>query len=133
MDFYATLTANLAALGWLEWHVLEAESRVLAANLAVRFARTIYIWKLGYDDEYRHYSPGALLLRHVTERACDSDTNRIDLMTDYPWYSRWRMTHYPYWGVAFYPTDSIRARAAYHAVTLRRRWARRAADSEGTT
>lgn len=90
--FYTTLTRRLSQAGWLEWHFLEAEGKVLAGNLAVRLERSLLVWKLGYDEAYARYSPGSLLFEQLVERAClAGDVATIDLMTDWAWYDNWNM------------------------------------------
>ena len=90
--FYTTLTRRLSQAGWLEWHFLEAEGKVLAGNLAVRLAHSLLVWKLGYDEAYARCSPGSLLFEDLIARACAAgDVDTIDLMTDWGWYDNWQM------------------------------------------
>ncbi|MDY0354948.1 MAG: GNAT family N-acetyltransferase [Sedimentisphaerales bacterium] len=101
--FYTTLTTRLAKAGWLEWHFLRAEGQVIAANLAVRFNRSIIVWKLGYDEGYRQCSPGGMLFQSLLDRAfADPDIDEVNLLTDASWYDNWRMDERTYYRIRFY-------------------------------
>jgi len=92
MAFYTTLADRLAEAGWLEWHFLRAEGRAIAANLAVRFHRSILVWKLAYDETHARCSPGGMLFQALVDRVFpDPDIDEINLLTDAPWYGNWRM------------------------------------------
>jgi len=101
--FYTTLTARLADAGWLEWHFLRAEGRVMAANLAIHFNRSIIVWKLGYDENNRRYSPGGMLFQFLLDRAfADPDLDEINLLTNASWYDNWRMQERKYYRIRLY-------------------------------
>jgi CelD/BcsL family acetyltransferase involved in cellulose biosynthesis len=92
MAFYTTLADRLADAGWLEWHFLRAEGRAIAANLAVRFNRSILVWKLAYDEAHARCSPGGMLFQALVDRTFpDPEIDEINLLTDAPWYGNWRM------------------------------------------
>ncbi|MHC4134594.1 MAG: GNAT family N-acetyltransferase [Planctomycetota bacterium] len=92
MAFYATLADRLAEAGWLEWHFLRAEGKAVAANLAVRFNRSILVWKLAYDEAHARCSPGGMLFQALVDRTFpDPFIDEINLLTDAPWYGNWRM------------------------------------------
>jgi hypothetical protein len=108
--FYTALTARLVEAGWLEWHFLQAEGRTIAANLAVRFNRSIIVWKLGYDERYRRYSPGGMLFQALLDRAFgDPDVDEIDLLTQASWYDLWRMQERSYYRIRFYHPRRFRS------------------------
>ncbi len=101
LDFYRTLTSRLAERDWLEWQFLIAEGRTIAGIMAIRCGRSLMLWKIGYDEAYKDYSPGALLLEQVVRRACESShIDEINLVTDMDWYDLWRAgkrEHYDVW------------------------------------
>ncbi len=102
--FYRTLVRRLAAAGWLEWHLLNAGEKTIAANLAVRFNSAVVVWKLGYDAGYAKCSPGSMLFERLVRHAYDSGAIReINLLTDYAWYQQWRMQPRPYSCVRAFP------------------------------
>ncbi|MBW4511883.1 MAG: GNAT family N-acetyltransferase [Scytonematopsis contorta HA4267-MV1] len=106
--FYKSLTSRLLEAGLLEWHILEAEGKVIAINLAVRLKRVILVWKLAYDPNYSKCSPGSILMEQVVKSACESDNiDEINLMTDHAWYDNWKMDKRDYYNIRLYPHTAI--------------------------
>lgn len=102
--FYETLTRNLSAAGWLQWHFVHANGQTIAGNLAIKCDRSVVVWKLGYDETYAKCSPGSLLFQALVEAvASTGECSQIDLMTDMPWYDNWRMEKRPYYDLRVYP------------------------------
>lgn len=102
--FYAALARRLAARGWLEWHFLTAGGRVVAGALAVRFARSLVIPKIAYDEEFAKCAPGNLLFEQTVERAfARGDVDEINQASDMPWHRLWRMERSDYSTVWLYP------------------------------
>jgi len=92
IEFYSQLANRLARRGWLEWHFLVAEGKTIAGNLAIKCGRTLFIWKLGYDEDYAKCSPGTMLFEQVVKRAFESnEIDKIDLITDPLWAKSWHM------------------------------------------
>ena len=119
--FYTTLVQNLAQAGWLEWHFLQADGKTIAGNLAVRFADTVVLWKLGYDEHYSNCSPGGILLQELLKRACEQrDTREINLTTDLPWYDNWQMTRRKYFNVSFVRGNFVALAGVWFPAALRR-------------
>jgi CelD/BcsL family acetyltransferase involved in cellulose biosynthesis len=105
---YRRATRRMASRGWLEWQFLDLGDRAAAVHLCCRMGRSLFILKLGYDDDMRAYSPGALLLLRAIERehrTAASDV--VDFTTDYPWLRRWRTTVTPYERVRLYPRRAL--------------------------
>lgn len=101
--FYTTLTTRFADAGWLEWHFLKAQGQVIAANLAIHFNRSIIVWKLGYDENYKRYSPGGMLFQFLLDRVfADPDIDEINLLTNASWYDNWKMEKREYYRIRFY-------------------------------
>lgn len=108
IDFYSVVCRRLSKTGWLEWHFLNAENKTIAANLAINFAGSIVVWKLGYDEAFNRYSPGSILFERLVQRACKSDEiDEINLMTDMPWYDNWNMERRKYFQVRIYSLRPI--------------------------
>lgn len=104
IDFYNTLTKRLSQRGWLEWHFLMAEGKTIAGNLAIKCGSKLYIWKLGYDEEFAKCSPGTLLFEEVVKCAFESDEiSQIDLITDPPWAENWQMQKMDFLNLWIYP------------------------------
>jgi len=90
IDFYLTLIKRLSKRGWLEWHFLMADGKTIAGNLAIKCGHSLFIWKLGYDEDYAKCSPGTILFDKEVQYAFESDQiNMIDFVTDPPWVKNW--------------------------------------------
>jgi CelD/BcsL family acetyltransferase involved in cellulose biosynthesis len=104
IDFYSQLAKRLAGRWWLEWHFLEAEGKTIAGNLAIRCCRTLFIWKLGYDEDYAKCSPGTMLFEQVVKRAFESsEIDKIDLISDPSWAKNWQMQRREFHDLWIYP------------------------------
>lgn len=107
-DFYTTLTERLSRSGMLRWECLYGDRKLIAANLCVRFGGTIVIWKLGYDEDFRKYSPGGILFKHVLERAFSDDgIEEFNLMSDTAWQTNWNPKQRNYFDLFIYPKRPI--------------------------
>ena len=104
IEFYSQLANRLARRGWLEWHFLMTEGKTIAGNLAMRCCRTLFIWKLGYDEDYAKCSPGTLLFEQVIKRAFESnEIDKIDLISDPLWARNWHMQRREFHNLWIYP------------------------------
>ena len=108
VSFYTALTKRLSALGWLEWHFLETDGRVIAGQMGVKMGRTLTLFKIGYDEEYSYCSPGNILFERVVERAYgQGDTDEINCITDMAWHDNWGMDKRPHYDLWIYPKHPI--------------------------
>ena len=102
--FYRALARRLAARGWLEWHFLEVGGKVAAAQMAVRFGRSLVIHKIAYAEEFGRYSPGSLLWQRCARRAFETrDVDEVNWLSDTPWMANWRMERFAYHDARVYP------------------------------
>lgn len=119
--FYSRLVRNLAYAGWLEWHFLKADGKTIAGNLCMRFADSVVLWKLGYDEQYASCSPGGMVMQELLKRACETrDTREINLTTDQPWYSNWQMVYRDYFNVTIVKRSPIALLGVWLPAALRR-------------
>lgn len=92
LDFYQRLVERLEISGMLHFSFLKLGGKVVAGNLGVKHGSKLLLWKLAYDDEYKKYSPGGLLLEKLIEKNVESNEfSIIDLMTGESWYKNWNM------------------------------------------
>jgi len=118
--FYQTLTRRLADTGWLEWHYLKTEDKLLAGHLAFRMDDTLVINKIAYDEDFAYYSPGNYLFEQQVERACQSSTiTEINCLTDMNWHGNWKMQSRRYYNVYLYPKGLT---ATWMEAVPRRAW-----------
>ncbi len=136
LSFYREAIQRLAKLGWLEWHFMEVDNRVVAAQLAIKMGRRLIIKRVSYDESFASFAPGNILFERTVIRAfAADDIDEIDCLSDMPWHDKWRCEKHHYrhlwiYAPGFFPfvTGYLPARArtslrsvpglvkAYHSV-----------------
>ena len=79
-QFYTTVAHWAAEGGWLRLACLRLDGRLIACDYALEHGGTWYSIKAGYDDEFRSYGPGALLLREEIGHCFANDVSAIVLL-----------------------------------------------------
>lgn len=101
---HTTLVQRLARRGWLEWHWLKTDGKVIAGLLMFKIAGVQRVYKIAYDEDYRIYSPGTMLLFKVIERAfSNSKINEINFLGDAKWLRNWQFEKRVNYMVALFP------------------------------
>lgn len=104
MQIHRSLCLRLHRRGMLEWHFLKLGDRDIAAHMAVRSGRTLFLYKIGYDEAFSRYSPGVLLRELTMARAvADPDTDAVDFMTERAYHEEWRPNKRPVYHAWVYP------------------------------
>jgi hypothetical protein len=81
-DFIEGLALHLAAHGWLRLAILYIEGKAAAAQFWFVVHGRASIFKLAYDEDWKHYSPGSILTCYLMEHVIDSDkVSEIDFLT----------------------------------------------------
>ena len=89
--FYRTLTRTLSARGGISINTLSVDGKCIAAQFCILLDHTAYIVKIGYDEGYKRYAPGNLLVDLFLERSiADGSIERINLLTDAKWHRDWK-------------------------------------------
>jgi CelD/BcsL family acetyltransferase involved in cellulose biosynthesis len=97
VEFYTALTQRLSERHWLEWHFLELDGSPVAGHLAIRFGRSLVLFKIAYDEKYARLGPGSLLFREAAFRAfADEGLDEINCLTDRAWHRNWQMSSASY-------------------------------------
>ena len=112
--FYRDFTRRMRERGWLEWNVLRAEGKILAAHMAVKIDRVLYLWKIAYDEEYKAYAPGNVLMANTLRTAFESaGTDEVNCLTSTEWNQNWNMTGRRYYNVTVWPKRTLPFFAGY--------------------
>jgi CelD/BcsL family acetyltransferase involved in cellulose biosynthesis len=120
IDFYTVLARRLAKAGWLHWGFLSVDGKDLAASLSVKFQEKLFMWKSGYDAEYRNLSPFNVLLQHILQQAHSSaDVDEIDPLSEVVWLDRWQASKRDYFNLAWYPRHPLSLALGYWPSRLR--------------
>jgi len=81
-DFIEGLAYRLAGQDWLRLAVLYIEGKAAAAQFWFMVHGRASIFKLAYDEDWKHYSPGSILTCYLMEHVIDSDkVSEIDFLT----------------------------------------------------
>jgi CelD/BcsL family acetyltransferase involved in cellulose biosynthesis len=81
MRFYTDVARWAAAQGWLRIALLRLDGRPIACDFALQQGGSWYTLKAGYDEEFRSFGPGALLLADEVAHCCEQpDLSRIELL-----------------------------------------------------
>jgi len=101
--------------GWMQWDFLEVDGRPVAAHYGIRMNRTLYLLKIGYDEDFGACGPGNLLLEQAVEAAAEAgDVDEINCMTDWAWHERWAMRKRWNYDVVVLPRIPIATRLLVH-------------------
>jgi CelD/BcsL family acetyltransferase involved in cellulose biosynthesis len=80
-SFYTDVARWAADRGWLRLALLRLDGRPIACDFALEQGGAWYTLKAGYDEEFRSFGPGALLLFDEVAHCCESpDVSRIELL-----------------------------------------------------
>jgi len=84
---------------------LHIDGRLVASQVAVTVARTLFLWKIAYDQQFATLSPSNVLMADLVESCCaDPGIDRIDCLVWQPWHARWGMVREPTYSLlAFNP------------------------------
>ena len=81
-DFIADLAWQLSQQGWLRLAILYTDERPIAAQFWFVVHGKASIFKLVYDEDWKHYSPGTILTQHLLAHVIDTDkVQEIDFLT----------------------------------------------------
>jgi len=115
--FYRAYTRRLEARGWLRWHEVHAEDKLIASHMAAKVGRVLYLWKIAYDESYRAFAPGNVLMLETIKRAFDlGDTDEVNCLTDSSWNRDWNMDRRAYLHVMVWPRRPLPFLAGYSRV-----------------
>ncbi len=84
--FYRKLLAGFAPLGRARINTLAVAGTVIAAQFCLVDQRTIYVFKLAYDETNSKLAPGNMLLRRVI---ASGDYDAVNLVGSPPWFAQW--------------------------------------------
>ncbi len=102
--FYKSLCLRLADDNILEWHFLQTDTDLLAAQMAFRIGNRLTINKIAYNESFSHYSPGNYLFLKTVENTYNTgDIREIDCLTDMSWHRNWELDRRNYFDIHIFP------------------------------
>jgi hypothetical protein len=88
-EFVNGLVVRFSEPGWLRLAILYIEERPAAAQLWFVAHGKASIFKLAYDEAWKHYSPGSILIAYLMEYVLDTEkVEEIDFLTGNDAYKR---------------------------------------------
>ncbi|PLX88217.1 MAG: hypothetical protein C0618_04765 [Desulfuromonas sp.] len=79
-QFYLRLAAIAARQGWLRLSFLNVDGRDIAFDYSVQYGDDLYCLKIGYDPEFKAFSPGQLLAHEVLKRCTESGVKTYEFL-----------------------------------------------------
>lgn len=106
--FFRSVCRRLARRGWLEWQLAKFDGTVVAADLSLRFSRSLVSCWIAYDERFREYSPGNLLLKETLARSfADDQIDELNCLSDPPWMHVWHMSRARYFDIIVSPRTPL--------------------------
>ncbi|MCV2364571.1 GNAT family N-acetyltransferase [Paucibacter sp. DJ1R-11] len=108
IEFIPSLMRTCAANGWLRLGLVWLEDVPIAAQLWIVAHGRADIYKLAYDEDYKHLAPGSILSAELMKHVIDVDRVReVDyLIGDDPYKKRWVSQRRERWGWMAYNTST---------------------------
>lgn len=106
--FYRTLTRTLSACGRVSINTLTADGKCIAAQFCILLDHTAYILKIGYDEGYKRYAPGNLLMELFLKRCMEDRTiEQVNLITNAAWHVDWKPRSYDKYTIFLFNTAPL--------------------------
>ena len=111
-DFIEGLALSFSDPGWLRLAILYIGDNPAAAQFWFVAHGKASIFKLVYDEAWKHYSPGSILTSYMMKHVIDIDkVGEIDFLTGNDAYKQdWMAERRKRWAVSFYKRNKPRGR-----------------------
>lgn len=111
--FYRHLAESLSLSANCEVNLLQINGKSVAAQFGIVLGDTLYLLKIGYDEEFASLAPGNLLVVRLLNRLFAEGTVKyVSLITDARWHASWKPSTYEIFSYSCY-SGSIKARLSY--------------------
>ncbi len=106
-EFTPALIKNLHLRNWLRLAILYINEQPAAAQIWFVAHGKAYIYRLAYDENWRHYSPGSILTKYLMRYVIDIDkVTEIDFLTGNERYKQdWMTVRKERIGIRFAKSD----------------------------
>lgn len=90
-NYYRHFLKTYGKTGDCQINLLSIGDEVIASQFCLKSQKTLYLLKIGYNDNYTDLSPGQLLIEQLVKKGEETKQfNRIHFVTDYQWMYRWK-------------------------------------------
>ncbi len=103
-ELFGEATSKFQQAGWMEWNFLQANELIIAGHLIVNLNGVIYLWKIGYKEDFSTFSPGNQLLYKYIEKVTEEKSGlEINFMNQRSWFKDWNIASRPLYSVIVFP------------------------------
>lgn len=89
-DFFKEYAYLMTLEGKLRLNFMYLDRIPIAAQLAVEYANSLWLFKIGYDEKYRSLYPGILLMNYVVKYCYDNGLNSCEFLgNNDKWLHHW--------------------------------------------
>lgn len=104
--FITTYASRISPLGNLRVCFLRVDGTAIATQVAVLYANRWWVLKVGFDEQWGHYSPGMQLTMDTVRHAFDARLEAYEFLgTPEPWLRIWTQEEHPYSTLLYYPSS----------------------------
>jgi CelD/BcsL family acetyltransferase involved in cellulose biosynthesis len=90
LQFYDEISRGAGQFGYLSMYFLELDGRPLAAHLGLCYREIYYSPKLAYDETFKDFAPGHLIISEILEDCVTRGVRVYDITgPDDEWKMRW--------------------------------------------
>ena len=90
-SFYREIIQGFSKNGQMEMNLLSINNKPIAAQYAIILEPTVFLLKIGYDEDYRSLSPGNILIEHkLKEYEINSNLTTLNLISNAAWHTNWK-------------------------------------------
>jgi len=113
---------NLSVPGWTRLAILYIDGKAAASQLWFVVQGKASIFRLAYDEEWKHYSPGSILTAYLMKYVIDIDNvEEIDFLTGNEAYKQdWMTVRRQRWGLMFVKQHNSQSNSAMLMTTLKK-------------
>ncbi len=105
-NLFLAAAESLTKNKWVEWNFLEADGEPIAAQFVIRINRTLFIWKIAYNEKFANCAPGHLLLAKVIENSItQGDVDTINFLATRRWLRVWNVTRKKVGEIILFPRN----------------------------
>lgn len=94
-SFYRTLLTEYGSAKATSIHILYFGTHPVAGQLMLKIDKGLHILKIGFDDTFRAYGPGSILMSETLQSCSAEDIDRVHLVTAPGWAARWHLQEDP--------------------------------------
>ena len=104
VDYYKGMTEAACKSNNLSWYRMSSNEKAIAMLLVFRRKEKLWVLKTAYDETYKAYSPGGLILTYLLDECLIAPfITTVDMISNYAWLERWNPEKKPYYSLRILP------------------------------